>query len=78
MKDLRGRRLVRCVSTLLAVLILVGSPPGAWAANHREAPITALDHKADITDVFAFRSYQGEQSLERITFILDVDPGKAN
>ena len=74
MKDLRGRRLVRCVSTLLAVLILVGSPPGAWAANHREAPITALDHKADITDVFAFRSYQGEQSLERITFILDVDP----
>ncbi len=26
-------------------------------ANHREAPITALDHKADITDVYAFVSY---------------------
>lgn len=25
--------------------------PWAQAANHREAPITALDHKADITDV---------------------------
>ena len=29
------------------------------AASHREAPITALDQKADITDVFAFRSYDG-------------------
>jgi hypothetical protein len=27
------------------------------AANHREAPLTALDHKADITDFFAFVSY---------------------
>jgi hypothetical protein len=27
------------------------------AANHREAPLTAFDHKADITDVYAFRSY---------------------
>ena len=36
---------------------------GAWvawpalASNHREAPITALDHKADITDLYAFVSY---------------------
>ena len=29
----------------------------AFAANHREAPLTALDHKADITDWFAFVSY---------------------
>ncbi len=43
------------------------------AANHREAPITALDHKADITDVFAFRSYDGG-TTPRVTLILCVDP----
>ena len=33
----------------------------ATASNHREAPITALDHKADITDLWAFVSYSGNQ-----------------
>ena len=42
----------------------------SFAANHREAPITALDHKADITDVYAFRSYDAPN----ITMILCVDP----
>ena len=40
-----------------ATLALAVAPTLAFAANHREAPITALDHKADITDVYAFRSY---------------------
>lgn len=48
------------------------------AANHREAPITALDHKADITDFFAFVSYNGSQAANqrptKATFILYVDP----
>ena len=35
---------------------------GARASNHREAPITALDHKADITDVYAFVSYDPSQT----------------
>ena len=43
----------------------------AYAANHREAPITALDHKADIADFFAFVSYDDPS---KVTFILDVDP----
>ena len=43
------------------------------AANHREAPITALDHKADITDVYAFRSYDGD-SEAKVTLIMGVDP----
>jgi hypothetical protein len=47
--------------------------PLNFAANHREAPITALDHKADITDVFAFRSYDGG-TTPRVTLILCVDP----
>jgi hypothetical protein len=42
-----------------------------FAANHREAPITALDHKADITDWFSFVSYDDPT---RMTMILDVDP----
>ncbi len=44
-----------------------------FAANHREAPITALDHKADITDVYAFRSY-GAAAVPSVTMILCVDP----
>ena len=44
------------------------------AANHREAPITALDHKADITDVYAFRSYGGSSAVPRVTLIMGVDP----
>ena len=42
-----------------------------FAANHREAPITALDHKADITDVYAFVSYDNPNM---VTLIMNVDP----
>ena len=47
------------------------SPPPSFAASHREAPITALDHKADITDFYAFVSYDDPT---KVTFLLDVDP----
>lgn len=43
------------------------------AASHREAPITAFDPKADITDVYAFRSYDAG-STPRVTLIVGVDP----
>ena len=43
----------------------------SFAASHREAPITALDHKADITDFFAFVSYDDPS---KVTFLLNVDP----
>ncbi len=56
--------------TLAAAALLVAG--GATdAANHREAPLTALDHKADIADFFAFVSYDDPS---KVTFILDVDP----
>ena len=58
---------------LVPVLSLLMAVPPGFAANHREAPITALDHKADITDVFAFRSYGGG-ATPRVTLILCVDP----
>ncbi len=53
---------------LLATLAL---PNGASAANHREAPITALDRPADITDWYSFVSYDDP---DKLTLILSVDP----
>ena len=57
-------------SLLLATLSMVGAMP-VWSANHREAPLTALDTKADITDWFAFVSYDDSS---KVTMILNVDP----
>jgi hypothetical protein len=55
----------------LAVSLLMITPPGVFASSHREAPITALDHAADITDFYAFVSYDHP---DRVTFIMNVDP----
>src|ERR1700761_3807131 len=55
----------------LAMSLLLITPPGVFASSHREAPITALDHAADITDFYAFVSYDHP---DRVTFILNVDP----
>jgi hypothetical protein len=49
---------------------LLGAP-ATQAANHREAPLTALDHKADIADWFAFVSYDNPN---KVTLIMTVDP----
>jgi hypothetical protein len=51
--------------------LLVAAPPRIPAANHREAPITALDRAADITDWFTFVSYDDPT---KVTMILNVDP----
>ena len=40
--------------TLIASLALTIAALPAFASSHREAPITALDQKADITDWYAF------------------------
>jgi hypothetical protein len=60
----------------LAAVLALG--PHLTAANHREAPITALDHKADITDFFAFVSYGPNQAANtppsKVTMIMCVDP----
>jgi Domain of unknown function (DUF4331) len=55
----------------LVLSLLIAMPPGVFASSHREAPITALDHTADITDFYAFVSYDHP---DRVTFILNVDP----
>ena len=56
------------VATLMAALMLA---PAGFAANHREAPITSLDRAADITDWYAFVSYDDPS---KVTMILAVDP----
>ena len=55
----------------LALLATLALPQGAQAANHREAPITALDRTADITDWYTFVSYDDP---DKVTLILAVDP----
>lgn len=61
------------VRSALAVTLaaLAVHPKPLSASSHREAPITALDHKADITDWFAFVS---PEHPDRVILILNVDP----
>jgi hypothetical protein len=59
----------RFMALLMAMLMI--APIGAFAANHRSAPITALDHTAGITDWYAFVSPDNPTT---VTFIMDVDP----
>jgi hypothetical protein len=63
MKDFRTRTAL--------VLAMLWTPAALFAASHREAPITATDRSADITDFYAFQSYDDPTM---VTFILNVDP----
>jgi Domain of unknown function (DUF4331) len=56
---------------ILSALLAGSISATALGANHREAPLTALDSKADITDFFAFVSYDNP---DKVTLILNVDP----
>ena len=55
----------------LAVSLCMLAPSSLFASSHREAPITALDRSADVTDWYAFVSYDNPKN---VTFILNVDP----
>jgi hypothetical protein len=55
----------------LAMSLFMLAPSSIFASSHREAPITALDHSADVTDWYAFVSYDDPT---KVTFILNVDP----
>ena len=61
---------VRAVLSLLITTTLI-APTGAFGASHREAPITALDRAADITDYYSFVSYEDPS---KVVFIMSVDP----
>ena len=56
----------------LAMLSMFVAPPAQlFASSHREAPITALDQKADITDWYAFVD---PSHPDHVVMILNVDP----
>jgi len=57
-------------SVALAMALVVLLPASLLASSHREAPISALDHSADVTDWYAFVSYDHP---DRVTMILNVD-----
>ena len=61
----RFRTGLACVMLMLALV-----PSSLFASSHREAPIAALDHSADVTDWYAFVSYDHP---DRVTMILNVD-----
>ncbi len=62
---------IKGIAACTLALTLLAHPASLFAANHREAPITAIDRTADITDVFAFVSYDDPT---KVTLILNVDP----
>ncbi len=64
------RQISLSLALTMTLCLALAAGPGR-AANHREAPLTAFDHKADITDFFAFVSYDDP---EKVTFIMAVDP----
>jgi Domain of unknown function (DUF4331) len=55
----------------LAMALFTLAPASLFASSHREAPITALDHTADVTDWYTFVSYDNPNN---VTMILNVDP----
>src|SRR5215471_19064454 len=55
----------------LAMTLWMMVPAQVFASSHREAPITSLDHSADVTDWYAFVSFDHP---DRVTMILNVDP----
>jgi Domain of unknown function (DUF4331) len=64
---------MKTLKSILAVAmpLFLLAPSSLFASSHREAPITALDRSADVTDWYAFVSYDNPNN---VTFILNVDP----
>lgn len=65
----------------LSTCLLAATCGGIQAASHREAPLIALDPSADLTDVYAFVSYDRANLARapedrRVTFIMNVNPGQ--
>jgi hypothetical protein len=62
-------------SAALAGLLFTAGPSPLLAASHREAPLTSVDRTADITDFYAFVSYdRPEEGARRVTLIMGTDP----
>src|SRR5690349_5919855 len=67
--------------TVLAATAVGLATARVEAASHREAPLMTLDPAADITDVYAFVSYDGANvaaplAQRKVTLIMNVIPGQ--
>lgn len=56
------------IALALAGLFVASS---VFAASHREAPLISMDPEADITDFYAFRSWENP---DRVLFVMNVIP----
>ena len=68
---MRRRPVMRGIAVLLTAVMVATSAPITEAASHREAPLIALDPTADLTDVYAFRSWEDDS---KAVFIMNVIP----
>jgi len=71
----------RSLTLPVALAALAAAALPAHAASHREAPLMALDPAADITDVYAFVSYDAANLARaaadrKVTLIMNVIPGQ--
>lgn len=71
MNDPTRFRMMPALAALVVVLASMLVAPAAWAASHREAPLISMDPTADITDVYAFRSWENPS---KAVFIMNVIP----
>lgn len=61
----------KCSRIVTGLAMAAALPSSLSASSHREALITAIDQKADITDWYAFVS---PEHPDRVVMILNVDP----
>jgi Domain of unknown function (DUF4331) len=72
MENFKKHPICQVVAVFVALLMtLATTTPVAHAASHREAPLIALDPTADLTDVYAFRSWENS---DKAVFIMNVIP----
>jgi hypothetical protein len=78
---MKYRRRLAMLGLVVAISAAAGamlvSTRGILASSHREAPITAIDTAADITDLYAFRSYDAhgnDTNPASVTMILNTNP----
>ena len=64
---------MKVMRSVLAVALIAALSTLSFAASHREAPLIALDPTADITDVYAFRSWEDPS---KVVFVMNVIPGQ--
>lgn len=62
------KKLKKEIALAVAGVLMASS---VFAASHREAPLTAVDPTADITDFYAFRSWEDPG---KVVFVLNVIP----